>query len=150
MRATRVANTRATQYITRAPGTETYCVSLMEQGTSRLMLPGSHEPVVGNGETGLIFSGDPGTRFAASDNSVRSSLWVPVKHLCERLELLLDREYAEAHTRVLRARHMTLNHLYEVDGDRACDDGRIDRDTLRLQIMGQSAYHDDLVKVGSE
>jgi AraC-like DNA-binding protein len=90
MRATRVANTRATQYITRAPGTETYCVSLMEQGTSGLMLPGSHEPVVGNGETGLIFSGDPGTRFAASDNSVRSSLWVPVKRLRERLEILLD------------------------------------------------------------
>jgi hypothetical protein len=29
------------------------------------------------------------------------------------------REYAEAHTRVLRGRHMTLNHLYEVNGDRA-------------------------------
>jgi hypothetical protein len=24
------------------------------------------------------------------------------------------REYAEAHTRVLRGRHMTLNHLYDV------------------------------------
>jgi hypothetical protein len=29
------------------------------------------------------------------------------------------REYAEAHMRVLRGRHMTLNHLYEVSGDRA-------------------------------
>jgi hypothetical protein len=27
------------------------------------------------------------------------------------------REYAEAHTRVLRARHMTLNHLCEISGD---------------------------------
>lgn len=26
---------------------------------------------------------------------------------------------AEAHTRALRSRHMTLNHLYDVDGDRA-------------------------------
>ena len=29
------------------------------------------------------------------------------------------REYAEVHTRVMRGRHMTLNHLYEVEGDRA-------------------------------
>ena len=47
MRATRVVHTLATQYITRPPGMETYCVSLMERGTSLLVLPGSHEPVVG-------------------------------------------------------------------------------------------------------
>jgi hypothetical protein len=29
------------------------------------------------------------------------------------------REYADVHTRVLRCRHMTLNHLYQVDGDLA-------------------------------
>jgi hypothetical protein len=29
------------------------------------------------------------------------------------------REYADAHTRVLRGRHMTLNHLYEINGDHA-------------------------------
>jgi len=49
------------------------------------------------------------------------------------------REYAEVHTRVLQARHMTLNHLYDVDCDRARPDvrrRRLDRDTLRLQIMG--------------
>ena len=90
MRATRVLNSGATQYITRAPGTATYCVSLMERGTSRLMLPGSHEPVVGDEETGLIFSGDPGTRFAASDNSVRFNLWITPRCLHERLEVLLD------------------------------------------------------------
>jgi hypothetical protein len=28
-------------------------------------------------------------------------------------------EYADAHTRVLRGRHMTLNHLYEINGDHA-------------------------------
>ena len=96
MRVTRVINTGATQSLTRAPGTETYCVSLMERGTSRLMLPGSHEPVVGNEATGLIFSGDPGTRFAASDNSVRFNLWVPVKRLRERLEVLLDGQNAKS------------------------------------------------------
>jgi ketosteroid isomerase-like protein len=63
------------------------------------------------------------------------------------------REYADAHTRVLRARHMTLNHLYDLDGDRA-----IGRATTVVsiatpsgyKIMGQGAYHDDLVKVGGE
>ena len=48
------------------------------------------------------------------------------------------REYSEAHTRVLRGRHMTLNHLYDVDGHHATgrDDGRLDRHALRLQDHG--------------
>ena len=65
------------------------------------------------------------------------------------------REYAEAHTRVLRARHMTLNHLYDVDvdGDRAT--GRATTvvsiaTPSGYKIMGQGAYHDDLVKIGGE
>jgi uncharacterized protein (TIGR02246 family) len=63
------------------------------------------------------------------------------------------REYAEAHTRVLRARHMTLNHLYDVAGDRAT--GRATTvvsiaTPSGYKIMGQGAYHDDLVKVDGE
>ena len=63
------------------------------------------------------------------------------------------REYAVAHTRVLRGRHMTLNHLYDVDGDRAT--GRattvVSIATLSgYKIMGQGAYHDDLRKVNGE
>jgi len=90
MRATRVVNTRATQYITRPPGMEYYCVSLIERGTSQLRLPGSDEPVVGDEETGLIISDEPGTRFAASDDSIRFNLWVPPRCLRNRLEVLLD------------------------------------------------------------
>ena len=90
MWATRVVNTRATQCITRPPGIENYCVSLMERGTSRLMLPGSREPVVGNEETGLMISGEVGTRFDSSDNSVRLNLWIPPRRLHDRLEVLLD------------------------------------------------------------
>jgi AraC-like DNA-binding protein len=90
MRATRVVNTRATQYITRPPGMEYYCVSLMERGTSQLRPPGSDEPVVGDEETGLIISDEPGTRFAASDDSIRFNLWVPPRCLRDRLEVLLD------------------------------------------------------------
>ena len=63
------------------------------------------------------------------------------------------REYAEAHTRVLRGRHMTLNHLYDVKGGRAT--GRATTvvsiaTPSGYKIMGQGAYHDDLVKIDDE
>ena len=63
------------------------------------------------------------------------------------------REYADAHTRVLRGRHMTLNHLYDVHGDRAT--GRATTVVSiatpgGYKIMGQGVYEDDLVKVNGE
>src|SRR5262249_54441959 len=88
MRATRVINSRATQYITRPPGMETYCIALMERGTGQMIRPGSNEPAVATPEIGLIIGGEPGTRFAASDDSSRSNLWVSGKRLRERLEFL--------------------------------------------------------------
>ena len=63
------------------------------------------------------------------------------------------REYAEAHTRVLRGRHMTLNHLYVVDGNYATGRATTVVSIATLgghKIMGQGAYHDDLVKVYGE
>ena len=63
------------------------------------------------------------------------------------------REYADAHTRVMRCRHMTLNHLYEVNGLHAT--GRATTvvsiaTRSGYKIMGQGVYHDDLVKLGGE
>ena len=63
------------------------------------------------------------------------------------------REYAEAHTRVLRGRHMTLNHLYDIEDDQAT--GRATTvvsiaTPSGYKIMGQGAYDDDLVKVDGE
>ena len=63
------------------------------------------------------------------------------------------RVFAEAHAVSLRGRHMTLSHLYEVDGDRAT--GRattvVSIATPRgYKIMGQGVYKDDLVKVSGE
>jgi uncharacterized protein (TIGR02246 family) len=63
------------------------------------------------------------------------------------------REYADTHTRVMRTRHMTLNHLYEVHGDRAT--GRATTVVSiatpgGYKIMGQGPYEDDLVKVNGE
>ena len=48
---------------------------------------------------------------------------------------------------------MTLNHLYDVDGDRAT--GRATTvvsiaTASGYKIMGQGAYHDDLVKIDDE
>jgi hypothetical protein len=65
------------------------------------------------------------------------------------------REYAEAHARVLRGRHMTLNHLYDVDVDGDRGTGRATTvvsiaTPSGYKVMGQGAYHDDLVKVGGE
>src|SRR5262249_45844612 len=63
------------------------------------------------------------------------------------------RAYADTHRRVLRARHMTLNHLYEVHGNRAT--GRATTVVSiatpgGYKIMGQGAYEDDLLKIEGE
>ena len=48
------------------------------------------------GALGLIFGGEPGTRFAASDGSVRFHLWVPGRRLRAWLEVLLDGQEAQS------------------------------------------------------
>jgi hypothetical protein len=60
-------------------------------------------------------------------------------------------EYAEVHSRLMRCRHMTLNCLYDVRGDRAT--GRSTTVvTLATEggykILGQGGYEDRLVKQG--
>jgi uncharacterized protein (TIGR02246 family) len=72
-------------------------------------------------------------------------------HIVRGYEAL--REYADTHTRVMRARHMTLNHLYQVHGDRAT--GRATTVVSiatpgGYRIMGQGAYEDDLIKVNGK
>jgi len=60
------------------------------------------------------------------------------------------REYAAVHHRVMRCRHMTVNHLYDVRGDRASG-----RSTTVVtlatpggyKIFGQGMYEDELVKL---
>jgi AraC-like DNA-binding protein len=89
-RLSRVAETRATQCVMRPPGIDMYCVSLMAQGTIRAFQRWSAEPSVGNAETGLVFDCEPGSKFAASDDSIRFHLWIPGGRIRERLEVLLD------------------------------------------------------------
>lgn len=90
MRASRVADSRATQISIRTPGVDAYCVSLVERGAGQLVQPGWPEPAVGNAEIGVIFDGEFRTRYAASDDSVRLILWISGQRLRERLEVLLD------------------------------------------------------------
>jgi ketosteroid isomerase-like protein len=63
------------------------------------------------------------------------------------------REYAEAHARHVRCRHMTVNHLYEVRGDAATGTSTTVV-TLATpggyKILGQGAYEDRLVKEGGK
>ena len=63
------------------------------------------------------------------------------------------RLYADTHTRVMRGRHMTLNHLYEVHGDRASGHATTVVSIATIsgyKIMGQGGYEDDLLKVNGE
>ena len=61
--------------------------------------------------------------------------------------------YADTHTHVMRARHMTLNHLYEIDGDRASGGATTVVSIATpggYKIMGQGKYEDELLKVNGE
>jgi len=48
IRASRIADSRATQSVQRAPGFDSYCVSFMERGASRLLQPRAREAVMGD------------------------------------------------------------------------------------------------------
>ena len=89
IRASRIADSRATQSVQRAPGFDSYCVSFMERGGSQLVQPRLREPVIGDSATGLVFINEPRTRYASSDDSLRLSLWFPGKLVRHRLEFLL-------------------------------------------------------------
>jgi uncharacterized protein (TIGR02246 family) len=60
------------------------------------------------------------------------------------------REYAAVHAQFIRCRHMTVNHLYDVDGDSASGTSTTVV-TLATEggnkILGQSAYFDTLIKL---
>jgi len=90
IRASRIRDSRATQSFQRSPGFDSYCVSFMERGASRLIQPRSRAGVIGDSTTGLVFTAEPGTRYASSDDSVRLGLWFPGKLVRQRLEVLLD------------------------------------------------------------
>jgi AraC-like DNA-binding protein len=73
-------------------------ISMIERGAGQLVLPGSHEPVIGNSTTGLIYNGEPGTRLTASDLQSRLFLRLPTMLLHRKLEALLDGQKVDSLT----------------------------------------------------
>ncbi len=65
-------------------------------GAGRPTRPGADEPAIADTRGGLIFGGEPRTRCAAEDGSVRLNLWLPERLLRRRLEVLLDGQNVES------------------------------------------------------
>jgi AraC-like DNA-binding protein len=96
LRLSRNSHNRGKETTVRAPGMDGFAISLIERGAGRLILPGSHEPVIGNATTGLIYSGVPGTRLTASDLQSRLFLRLPTMLLRRKLEALLDGQQVDS------------------------------------------------------
>jgi AraC-like DNA-binding protein len=90
LRVSRNSHNCAKETTIRAPGMDGFAISMIERGAGGLVLAGSHEPVIGNATTGLIYSGEPGTRMTASDLQSRLFLRLPTMLLRRKLEALLD------------------------------------------------------------
>jgi AraC-like DNA-binding protein len=90
LRLSRNSHNRAKETTVRAPGMDGFAISMIERGAGQLVLPGSHEPLIGDATTGLIYKGDPGTRLTASDLQSRLYLRLPAVLLRRKLEALLD------------------------------------------------------------
>jgi AraC-like DNA-binding protein len=96
LRLSRNAHSRAKETTLRAPGMDGFAISMIERGAGQLVLSGSHEPVIGNATTGLIYSGEPGTRLTASDLQSRLFLRLPTTLLRRKLEALLDGQQVQS------------------------------------------------------
>jgi hypothetical protein len=96
LRLSRNFHNRAKETTIRAPGVDGFAISMIERGAGQLILPGSHEPVVGNASTGLIYSVEPGTRLTASDLQSRLFLRLPAMLLRRKVEALLEGQQVEA------------------------------------------------------
>jgi AraC-like DNA-binding protein len=92
LRAGRVSESRATQFRTRPPVAEAVWLTVIEWGAGRLILPGSHEPLIGDAATGVIRSAGAEHWAGWSDGNIRLTLWLPAGLLHRKLEALLDGE----------------------------------------------------------
>jgi AraC-like DNA-binding protein len=96
LRAHRIANSRATEFRIGSSVIDAVRITVFDRGAGRMVLPGSHEPAIGNAATGLIRSNAPGTWFAASDGTSRIGVLVPARLLRQKLEALLDGQKVES------------------------------------------------------
>jgi hypothetical protein len=90
----RITNSQATRMTIGAPGVDLFAISMIEQGASRLVFPGTHESETGNATMGYIYRGEPGLRATASEQS-RLVLRLPTALLHRKLKALLDGQKIE-------------------------------------------------------
>jgi AraC-like DNA-binding protein len=85
----RIINSQATRMTINPPGVDLFAISMIEQGASQLLFPGTHESETGDATTGYIYRGEPGLHATASGQS-RLLLRLPTALLYRKLEALLD------------------------------------------------------------
>jgi AraC-like DNA-binding protein len=90
----RITNSQATRMTIGPPGVDLFAISMIEQGASHLVFPGTHESETGNATMGYIYRGEPGFRAIASGQS-RLVLRLPTGLLHRKLEALLDGQNIE-------------------------------------------------------
>jgi AraC-like DNA-binding protein len=91
----RITNSQATRMTIGEPGVDLFAISMIEQGASRLVFPGTHESETGNATMGYIYRGEPGLRATASGQS-RLVLRLPAILLRRKLDALLDGQKVES------------------------------------------------------
>jgi AraC-like DNA-binding protein len=90
----RIANSQATRMTIGPPGVDLFAISMIEQGASHLVFPGTRESETGNPTIGYIYRGEPGFRAIASGQS-RLVLRLPTGLLHRKLQGLLDGQKIE-------------------------------------------------------
>ena len=96
LRLSRSVHSQATRYATQLPAVDGFGISIIERGASRLVLPGTGEPVTANATMGYIFSLEVGVRATQSDLHSRVLLRLPTGLLRQKLEALLDGQKVES------------------------------------------------------
>jgi len=92
LRLSRSAHSQATRFAARLPAVDGFGISIIERGASRLVFPGTDEPVTASATMGYIFSFEPGIRATQSDRHSRFLLRLPTRLVRRKLEALLDGE----------------------------------------------------------
>ena len=96
LRLSRSVHSQATRYATQLPAVDCLGISIIERGASRLVLPGTGEPVTADATMGYIFSFEPGISATQSDLHSRVLLRLPTGLLRQKLEALLDGQRVES------------------------------------------------------
>ena len=94
----RITSSQATQMTIQSPGADLFAISIIERGASRLVFPGTNEPVTANATMGYIFSAEPGFSRTGSDLQSRLLVGLPTGLLHRKLEALLDGRRVESIT----------------------------------------------------